>query len=229
MILSSRQERPLATLDYQNRDDARREQSVLRHIFGPSKEEVWQRLAGQIGGKIIDRGFFKGKRFEANVDEWTVTLDVYTESHGETSSTYTRIRAPYINRDGFRFRVYRTNVWANLAKKLGMQDIEIGDPFFDHNFIIQANDQAKVKRLLSSLRIRQLIDAQPKINFTVKDDDGWFRQRFPDGVDELYFRATGVIKDVAQLRLLYELFSETLNELCLMGSAYQRNPQIDLP
>src|SRR5439155_25860511 len=97
----------LETLNYQNRDDARREQGFLRRIFGPSKEEVWQRLADQIGGQIIDRGFFRGKRFEANVGEWTVTLDVYTESNGETTASYTRIRAPYVNRDGFRFRIYR--------------------------------------------------------------------------------------------------------------------------
>jgi hypothetical protein len=47
-------------------------------------------------------------------------------------------------------------------------------------------------------------------------------------VDELYFRVVGVIKDVDRLRLLYELFSETLDELCRMGSAYENAPDVKL-
>jgi len=34
----------------------------------------------------------------------------------------------------------------------------------------------------------------------------------------------GVIKDVERLKLLYELFSETLDELCRIGSARQTAP-----
>jgi hypothetical protein len=63
----------------------------------------------------------------------------------------------------------------------------------------------------------------------VKDDDGMvWRSRFPDGVDELYFQVVGVIKDVERLKLLYELFSETLDELCRMGSASQQAPPVKL-
>jgi hypothetical protein len=38
----------------------------------------------------------------------------------------------------------------------------------------------------------------------------------------------GVIKDVARLKLLYDLFSKTLDELCRMGSAYENDPQVKL-
>jgi hypothetical protein len=55
-----------------------------------------------------------------------------------------------------------------------------------------------------------------------------WRSRFPDGVDELYFQVVGVIKDVERLKLLYELFSETLDELCRMGSASQQAPPVKL-
>jgi hypothetical protein len=63
---------------------------------------------------------------------------------------------------------------------------------------------------------------------TVKDDEGWFGAAFPEGVDELYFSAHGVIKDVNQLRQLYLLFAEVLDQLCRMGSAYKKDPGIVL-
>jgi hypothetical protein len=38
----------------------------------------------------------------------------------------------------------------------------------------------------------------------------------------------GVIKDVDRLKRLYDLFSETLDELCRMGSANEKNPGVKL-
>jgi hypothetical protein len=38
----------------------------------------------------------------------------------------------------------------------------------------------------------------------------------------------GVIRDLDRLKTLYELFAETLNQLCLMGSAYEKDPQVEL-
>lgn len=55
-----------------------------------------------------------------------------------------------------------------------------------------------------------------------------FGPRFPEEVDELYFRATGIIKDLDRLKALYELFGEVLNSPCRIGSAYERDPQVTL-
>lgn len=213
----------MAVLPYQNRDEADREQSLQRRLFGPSREEVWSRLAEQIGnGRVIDEGFWRGKEFEAEVGEWTLTLDTIHQN----KTVWTRMRAPYVNRDGFRFRIYRKHLFTWLEKLLWAQDIEVGDAAFDEKFVVQGNHEAKVRRLLRNARIRELMEAQPRISFQVRDDEGWFGRKFPAGVDELYFLAGGVIKDVERLRLLYELFAETLNELCRMGSAYEDEPGV---
>jgi hypothetical protein len=37
-----------------------------------------------------------------------------------------------------------------------------------------------------------------------------------------------VIKDIDRLKLLYELFAETLHTLCAMGSAYEDDPGVTL-
>ena len=62
----------------------------------------------------------------------------------------------------------------------------------------------------------------------VKDNEGWFGPKFPEDVDELRFQVVGVIKDVEQLKALFELFSTVLEQLCKIGSAYKEVPEISL-
>ena len=196
--------------------------------FGPSKEEVWRQLSEEIGAEFVEGGFWKGNKVQAHVEPWTITLDTYTVSTGKSSVTYTRMRAPYINPEGFRFTIYRKNLFSDLGKLLGMQDIEVGDPEFDEAFIIQGNDEPRVRTLFASPEIRQMIQAQPKIRLEVKDSEGWFGPKFPENVDELHFQVVGVIKDVERLKALFDLFAAVLDQLCRIGSAYKQEPGITL-
>lgn len=202
--------------------------SILRKIFGPSKDEVWRQLCSEIGADFIEGGFWRGTKVSASVREWTVTLDTFVVSTGKTSIPFTRLRAPYINKDGFRFKIYRKSMFSNLGKMFGMQDIEVGHADFDKEFVIQGSDAYKVQLLFGNSEIRRMIEAQPAIHLEVKDDEGWFGTNFPEGVDELYFQVVGVIKDVERLKALYELFAETLNHLCHIGSAYEDDPGLTL-
>jgi len=199
---------------------------ILRKLLGPSKEEIWRQLCGKIDGRYIEGGFWKGDKVEATHGEWTITLDTYTVSNGKSSVTYTRMRAPYVNPDGFHFTIYRKGIFSDIAKWFGMQDVAVGYEPFDQDFIIKGNSEMKLRHLFADARIRELIAAQPAIRFTVKDDEGWFGARLPEGVDELYFEVVGVIKDVEQLKILYELFAETLDQLCHIGSAYENKPNV---
>jgi hypothetical protein len=201
---------------------------ILRKLFGPSQEEIWRQLSTEINGRFVDGGLWKGDKVEAEHGEWTITLDTYTVSTGKSSVTYTRMRAPYVNPDGFQFTVYPQGVFTDIAKWFGMQDVEVGFESFDRDFVLKGNSEAKLRILFANARIRELIADQPYIRFTVKDDEGWFGNQFPQGVDELYFQAMGVIKDIEQLKSLYALFSETLDQLCHMGSAYESRPDVTL-
>jgi hypothetical protein len=203
--------------------------SILRTIFGPSREEIWRQLCDQTGANYIAGGFWKGDKVEAVHGPWTVTLDTYAVSTGKSTIIYTRMRAPYVNPDGFRFTIYRKGIFTPIGKLFGMQDVAVGHEDFDREFVIKGNDDHKLWRLFASQRVRDLISAQKDIYFSVKDNDGMvWRNRFPDGVDELYFQVVGVIKDVDRLKLLYELFAETLDELGRMGSASQQAPPVKI-
>ncbi len=201
---------------------------LLRKVFGPSKQEIWQQLSREVGGRYVNGGFWKGDKVQAAHGEWTITLDTYTVSTGKSSCTYTRMRAPYLNKDSFRFTIHRRGFFSDLGKWLGMQDVEVGHAQFDRDFVIQGNNERKLKELFANPRIRELISAQPAIHLSVKDDEGWFGAKFPKGVDELHFVVGGVIKDVERLKSLYDLFAETLEHLCDIGSAYEKSPGLEL-
>ena len=60
--------------------------------------------------------FFRGKRFksdrvEAFYGDWMVTLDNFIVD----KMVFTRIRAPYINRDDFTFKIYREHAGHRIS------------------------------------------------------------------------------------------------------------------
>lgn len=201
---------------------------LMRKWFGPSKAEIWRQLSAEIGGEYVEGRWNKGDRVEARHGGWVVTLDTYVVSTGKTMIIFTRMRAPFVNPGGFRFTVSRKSIFTGIAKWLGMQDVEVGHEPFDTDFVIKGNDERLLRELFASAHLRELIEQQPEIQFSVKDDEGWFGTDFPEGVDELHFTVVGVIKDIARLKALYELFSETLEELCRIGSASEDPPSVKL-
>ena len=188
----------------------------LRALFGPTRKEVWRQLADERGGRFHEGGLFGHSAVQVRSGDWTLTLDTYSEGDGKSNQTYTRLRAPYFNPEGFRFQIRRASVLSGLGKSLGMQDIEVGHARFDRDFVIKGNSPQHLRRLFDNAGIRRLIDAQPRIHLSVKGRDGWFG-KYPPDMDELHFEALGVIKDIARLRALFDLFPEVLWQLCHDG------------
>ena len=197
-------------------------------FFGPSRKDVWRKLSEEMQARYVSGGFWKGDKVVAEHGDWTITLDTYAVSTGKVTIVYTRMRAPFVNPGGFRFTVYRKSVFSGIGKFFGMQDIEIGDAPFDDGFIVKATSESRVRELLRNPRIRELIAKQKDIQFSVKDDEGWFGSTFPDGVDELHFAVTGIIKDIDRLKLIFDLFAETLDQLTHMGAADARPARVEL-
>ena len=191
------------------------------------QRRIWRQLSQEIGAEFVEGGFWTGSKVQAHVGPWIVTLDV-GRSDQDGKTVVTRLRAPYVNPEGFRFTIYRKGFFSDLGKLLGMQDIEVGDPEFDEAFIIKGNDESKVRDLFANPKIRQMIQAQPQIRLDVKDSEGWFGPKFPEDVDELHFQVLGVIKDVERLKSLFDLFAAVLDQLCKIGSAYKREPGVTL-
>lgn len=199
-----------------------------RSILGTSKNELWEQLASDIGGEYKDGGTFGQEVVRCASGEWEITVDTYAAGEGDSLVTHTRMRAPFVNKDGLYFKISREGLFAPIGKLLGMQDIQVGDEYFDDNFLVKGNNDEKIKLLLKSPKLKGLIQDQPDINFEIREDDGWFGTTFPDGVDELYFECYGVLHDEKRLKALFDLFSTTLERLVQIDSAYEDDPEVEL-
>lgn len=189
--------------------------------FGKYKREIWQQLADQLHGDFFRGKMFKSDRVEAFYNEWMVTLDTFTVD----KMTFTRIRAPYVNRDDFLFKISRENTGDRIAKVFGKEDIEVGFPAFDKDFIIQGSDERKLQMMFANPKIRQILSYQPKVRLQLRKEAPLFtKPRFPEGVNELYYQSGTIIKDLDQLNDLFDLFAHTLDHLCAIGTAYVDDP-----
>lgn len=201
---------------------------MLHSLFGPSKDEIWQQIANDIGGEFIDNGFWQKDDLRYSHKEWELLLDTFTRSHGKSSSTYTRLRVPFINKDGLHFKIYREGFFSKIGKFFGMQDIDIRDPRFNEGFVIQGNKPQKIRQLLNDYKLKALFEMVPKSNVEIKQDKGWFGKTYPDGVSVLYFECWGTLKNTETLKLLFQLFTLLLDRLVHIDSAYEDDPRLTL-
>lgn len=194
-------------------------------------DDIWNQIAKDIGGRYEEAvGFYGHHTLRYRSGEWEITLDTHKVSSENGSKVITRMRAPFVNRDGLYFKIYRKGFFASIRKFFGMQDIQIGDPYFDDNFIIQGNNEEKIRLLLNVPRLKQLIQAQPDLYFQILDDEGRFGAHFPEGVDELHFQcqSDSIVGDEKQLKNLFDLFNITLERLVQIDSAYENDPRVTL-
>jgi hypothetical protein len=156
----------------------------------------------------------------AHVGDWIITLDTYKDAGG---TIFTRLRAPFVNKDGFVFSIFRENsFWDRHSHDT--QDLEVGQPDFDQTFVIKSNNVEAVKKLFSDEKIRGYLEKQPQVYFSASKESGWYSKDFPDGIGELLFQVRGEIKNLARLKELYALFGETLDQLCRIGAATHDDP-----
>lgn len=169
-------------------------------IMSQRRDNAWKQLSSEVGGEFVPGGAFRPSKVQAQIERWTVILDTYSVPSGDSNTTYTRLRSSLQNKDGLQFTLFREGLVGKLDKALGAQDIEIGVPDFDHDFVIQGNDESKVRALLADAKIRQMIQGQRSIRLGLKGD-------------ELLFEAQGVIRDVPRLKALFGLFAELLKQV----------------
>jgi hypothetical protein len=187
--------------------------SFWKDLVGTSEQEAWSELARQVGGAFTARTWRAPSSVVARIGGFDLVLDTYTVSTGKSSTTFTRLRAPFINGTGLRFGVHRAHFLSPLEKFFGRQDLEIGVPDFDRSYVIAGNDEARVRSLLADPTLRALIAAHPRIAIEVVDNEGVFGAPYGPNIDLLRFLEHGVIRDVARLRGLFSLFGALLHAL----------------
>jgi hypothetical protein len=193
---------------------------LIRAVLGPSRNEVWGQLSQQIGAKFEPGGFRRSGKVVATYAGLEITLDTYAVSSGRSSTTYTRLRAPYVSEDGFRFNVYTKTAFSSMGLFLeGAKDVVIDDPLFDQQFVITTSSETKIRQLLGEPHIRLALESERDVHFETHAVGDWHKPNRPGELDELYFQTRGVVEDLNRLKRLFWLFGAVLDALRQMGSA----------
>jgi hypothetical protein len=149
-------------------------------------------IASETGCTFEDGGMFGTPRVSGNFRGRNIVLDSYTERthhytgkhHHDSSTTYTRIQVNHSGNISGEINIYPETFFSIIGKKLGMQDIQTGNPTFDKVFIVKGSSESQVKSIIDLDVQQKLLDLKVGI------------QILPGRV---YFRNVGLIKDKTRL------------------------------
>jgi len=202
--------------------------SLLTNIFGPPRADIWTAIAYDIGGNYIHGGLFGKSAITLKHREWDIMMDHFSRG-GKNRTRHTRMRAPFGRKTDFLFQIKREGTFSSVGKLLGMQDIQLGDDFFDEQFIIKANNIHHIKHLLDDEELKNYIMHQPKILLKIRHEHtSFFKTGHPDFIDELYFECRGIMKNEEIIKDLFSLFTTILDRLVLLDLAYEGRPNYRL-
>jgi hypothetical protein len=188
--------------------------------------ETWDEFCGRVDAALAE--YARTGRTRVRYRGWCVTLDTNVVPAGAAAAVVTRMRAPFVGRGRFRFKLQRRDLLDALARRLRIHSSETGQSDFDREFVVRSENDEAVRRLFDSADIRRLIQSQPSINLEARGGDGPFGAALPEGVDELVLRAPGFVTDAERLRRLFALFALLLERLCETGAACDEEPGVTL-
>jgi hypothetical protein len=198
-------------------------------FFGPSQKETWTKLSEEIKAEFVKGGIFDAHKGVLNEKVWTITLDTFAVHTGKATIPFTRIRAAFMNKGSFRFKLERRNFFSPVADFFGRKSLSTGFPEFDKHFVITGKDDYTLKKLFANETIRELVMGQKDIHLEIKDDEGgWPNAKFPSDADEVYLQFAGIVKDTERLKDGLRLSKAVLNQLVEIGCAYEREVNITL-
>lgn len=196
----------------------------MKSFFGPSREVLWRQLADEVGGNYVKGTFTRNDRLFVGHRGWTIVLD--EEFSAATKSSYVRLRAAQFNPGRFRFSIYRRGLLSGIATMLGMQDVIVGHEAFDRDFIVQGNEDGKLRALLADERLREIIAAEPHGQLCVQPaDKHLFGDAPPPEVDEVCWIHPVVARDTDHLNRLIGVVGAALDRLLQIGATVAEAPR----
>ncbi|MCH7563888.1 MAG: hypothetical protein IH968_08695 [Gemmatimonadetes bacterium] len=184
-----------------------------------TRREAWHAVAAALDGECVEGANPAKDKAVFQHLHWTIVLDTFTVNNGQTSVTYTRIRAPFTGSDDFKLTVARRHWFSRFNIVLGARTIEVGSRMFDEKYVTRTNNPGRARSLLNSSEIRSLIMAQPSLRLEVRRPSWSRRRKLSEGARDVIAQTTGVVTDPVRLENYVMLVAHTLDQLLRIGSA----------
>jgi len=178
-----------------------------------SRKEAWKQFSNEIEATYVKGGVLKSDKIEATFHNWQVVYDSFALPVGTIPLLYTRIRAPFLAKSDFKFRITKKTFFDKIKEVFVKSDVEIGDSRIDNAFIIRSNSAEKMKKLLSNESLKELLLEKADSHFEFTHGYKGTGRKFPNDCDGLCLVVLYESKDIDKLTLIYNLFGEVLNSL----------------
>jgi hypothetical protein len=109
--------------------------------------DTYDRLARRFGGRAQPAVWFDAPCATFAVDGVLVRVDIFNTG-AQQSRHFTQVHFEWPDQY-LRFEVFPDGIWPRIGRLIGMEDIEIGSPEFDRDYVIRSNDIPAVKGFLS--------------------------------------------------------------------------------
>jgi hypothetical protein len=175
-------------------------------IEGQSEDEIWKVLAEQLNGEDHKNDYTA--QFSTEKHCVTLHVDIHPDTVGEEGGPVTSFTAPLPDETTFRFRIIKQKIKHDIGKLFGVQDVIVGHREFDDKFLIQTNDEAKVKELLSKPEVSEALLKQEVIDFEIREHKIGAHKETVLGLE-----IEGGITEPGELKAIYQPFKTVLSQL----------------
>ena len=188
------------------------------------RREAFQAAASELDATFVAGNWSSGDQVHLEHGPWTVILDTYVMSTGQTTVTYTRARALYVAKNDFTLRISRRNIFTRIAELFGFYGLLVGDEELERKhkikYKIKSSNEPRGRSLMTDRRLRELILVQPSLGLDIRRRSWAERRKMGDGVRAVTVQTTGVIKEPDRLANYVRLVAVTLDRLARIGGAY---------
>lgn len=132
--------------------------AILRHnwLLAQRLDDMYERVARRWGGKSLPGGFLGRPAITFYFAGAPAKVDIYSTG-GKHPRYYTQIQFGWLDAE-LRCEIYPEQFYHGVGKLLGMQDLQIGSPEFDHRYLINGNSDDAIRRLLNGQVQRAIED-----------------------------------------------------------------------
>jgi hypothetical protein len=150
---------------------------------------------------------------------WTLRLDGYYQSTGQSAIPLTRARAYFGGWRGLKLTVRKRTWFDRLWESLGYGSrLPVGSALNDR-FVITGKPEARLPSLLSLSPLSQSMLALPKMRLRVTRPSRKSRKRYGEESGVVVCLISGFTTDVSRMVAMLEVVGDTLEALARVGEA----------
>jgi len=184
-----------------------------------ARRDAWQRVATVTEGRFVEGKNPSKDRVIVTHGPWEIHLDTFVVNTGQTSVTYTRVRAYFPGWRELKLVARRRNFLDRILEAFGFGSRPPLGRSLTDKYVVKGKPLPRLLSLFTGSHLSEAIMAVPSLRLAVKRPSRKSRRKWGESVGVVVCRTTGVIKEVDRLVGMIEVVREALNGLLRVGEA----------